>query len=316
VSTDAITTELGLRRERLFAGLCDCAIGALAFWIFLTGLEALTRSPGAGPGSGSAPAVWVVIVLAPLAYLIAFDGGPRGATPGKRLVGIRVVDEVSGAPIGYRRATLRRLVYVVGAASMGVGWLCVLWDARRQAWHDKAARSIVIRVGQSSVSTPVSLPVSAARPRRWPTALGWVVAVLVCVGGWGSVFQSAAFPSAIATHPVRTTAAVTDVYINGLGGDPGLDYRYRVSGRTYTGSGDGSLGGVTPTDMKAGDPVAIEYAANAPSESCTCDAVRDQPSSVPATALLAVLLSIPVAWLVRRRVIHRRVATAPLTLPQ
>jgi uncharacterized RDD family membrane protein YckC len=84
-------------------------------------------------------------MLVLFAYLVAFDGGPKGATPGKRIVGTRVADEEAGGPIGYRRAAIRRLVYVVGALPIYVGWSWLIWDSRHQAWHDKAAHSVVIR---------------------------------------------------------------------------------------------------------------------------------------------------------------------------
>jgi uncharacterized RDD family membrane protein YckC len=79
------------------------------------------------------------------AYLVAFDGGSRGATPGKRIVGIRVADEATGGPIGYSRATVRRLIYLIGGWLLFIGWLWGLGNARRQTWHDKAAKSVVVR---------------------------------------------------------------------------------------------------------------------------------------------------------------------------
>jgi uncharacterized RDD family membrane protein YckC len=78
-------------------------------------------------------------------YLIAFDGGPRGATPGKRIVRIRVADAAEGGAIGYRRAAVRRLGYLVGGLLFFVGWWWALFDRRRQTWHDKLARSVVVR---------------------------------------------------------------------------------------------------------------------------------------------------------------------------
>jgi uncharacterized RDD family membrane protein YckC len=79
------------------------------------------------------------------AYLIAFDGGPKGATPAKRLLGLRVADAASGGQIGYRRATIRRVGYLVGGLALYIGWLWMLVDPRRQAWHDKLADTVVVR---------------------------------------------------------------------------------------------------------------------------------------------------------------------------
>jgi hypothetical protein len=124
---------------------------------------------------------------------------------------------------------------------------------------------------------------------------------LACLGGSVGIVKSVTFPRAVAEHPVRTNAVVTQVYINGIGGDPAVDYSYRVNGRVFAGSGDGRLGDEDLLSLHPGDPVAIEYAADAPSESCTCDAVRDAPPSLLASILVAALLTIPLAILVWRR---------------
>lgn len=87
---------------------------------------------------------WSAGLVLVLVWLVAFDGGPQGATPGKRLLGIRVADVATGGAIGYRRATVRRLVYLIGGLPLYVGWLWGLIDQRRQTWHDKAARSVVV----------------------------------------------------------------------------------------------------------------------------------------------------------------------------
>ena len=82
-------------------------------------------------------------------YLLMFGGiiyleGERGYTPGKRLLGIRVVDKETREPIGWRRALVRRLMFVVEA--LVLGYLLMFWDKNRQALHDKPARSIVTLV--------------------------------------------------------------------------------------------------------------------------------------------------------------------------
>lgn len=140
------------------------------------------------------------------------------------------------------------------------------------------------------------------RKRRWAKRLLWVVAVLACLGGLSLVVESATFPRAVADHPVRTQATVTQVYINGLGGDPAVDYEYSGAGRTFTGSGNGKLGNEPLLSLHPGDRVAVEYAAGAPAESCTCDAAREAPPSLIASILIAAALTLPVAMLLWRRV--------------
>ena len=78
------------------------------------------------------------------AYYVAMEGG-SGQTVGKRLVGLRVVDEDTGASIGRPRALVRHLGRIISFMALGLGYLWVLWDPRKQTWHDKMARAVVVR---------------------------------------------------------------------------------------------------------------------------------------------------------------------------
>lgn len=94
------------------------------------------------------PALLLLGSIATLAYSAVMDGGPRGATVGKMAMKIRVVDATTGMPIGTGRAFVRRLVYLLLFNALIVpgiiNALSPLWDKRRQAWHDRAANSLVV----------------------------------------------------------------------------------------------------------------------------------------------------------------------------
>ncbi len=89
--------------------------------------------------------------VASLVYQSVFNG--RGQTLGKKLLGIRVQDVESGAPIGTGRAFRRQVlpiaapffVPIAGQLFVLVDALWPLWDPRNQAVHDKLARSVVVR---------------------------------------------------------------------------------------------------------------------------------------------------------------------------
>ena len=66
-----------------------------------------------------------------------------GQTPGKALMGLRVVT-VHGQRLSYARSFLRLLAYVVSGIPFYLGFVWVLVDDRRQAWHDKVAGTYVI----------------------------------------------------------------------------------------------------------------------------------------------------------------------------
>jgi uncharacterized RDD family membrane protein YckC len=80
-----------------------------------------------------------------LGYYTYFHGR-TGQTPGDAALGIRVVDIESGEVIGYGRAFGRALVSIVSGLVLLLGYLWMIWDKRKQTWHDKAVRSIPIRV--------------------------------------------------------------------------------------------------------------------------------------------------------------------------
>ncbi len=67
-----------------------------------------------------------------------------GSTVGKLLLGVKALDIETGAPIGLGRAGIRWLVKYTVCSVLPVGYLWFFRGTRRQAWHDVAARSIVV----------------------------------------------------------------------------------------------------------------------------------------------------------------------------
>lgn len=132
------------------AGLASPVRRALA-WVLDATIAAVVLTPlnpalySGDPGPMMFTALWATAMVIWFASLVAFDGGRRGVTPGKRALAIRVVDEATGTSIGYGRAAVRRLVFVVGGLLFYIGWLWLLFNPWRQAWHDRAARSVVVR---------------------------------------------------------------------------------------------------------------------------------------------------------------------------
>jgi uncharacterized RDD family membrane protein YckC len=69
----------------------------------------------------------------------------RGQSFGKRFIGIRVV-RTDGRPIDYQTALLRHVVgYPLSILLFGLGVVWMLWDGRRQGWHDKLAKTVVLK---------------------------------------------------------------------------------------------------------------------------------------------------------------------------
>lgn len=90
-----------------------------------------------------------------------------GLTPGKRLLGLRVVSDRSGRPIGWGPAFIRQLVLgLVVGLTLGIGGLVLAAVAarspRRQGWHDRAAGSVV--VDERAAVAPAAQAPAAPRP--------------------------------------------------------------------------------------------------------------------------------------------------------
>jgi|SRR3954447_4162595 uncharacterized RDD family membrane protein YckC len=87
---------------------------------------------------------YFLVIVGSIAYFIYFEGGPEGATPGKRVCGIRIIDMNTGGPIGYGRAFIRWIMKIVSGAVFYLGYLWMLWDKEKQCWHDKVANDVVV----------------------------------------------------------------------------------------------------------------------------------------------------------------------------
>jgi uncharacterized RDD family membrane protein YckC len=129
--------------RRVAAYLLDIGASTLFIAPFLTGMR-LTGDWGDGEFDLVAFYAWgIPACLAGLTLIVHLEG-KKGATPGKRLLGLRVADAETGKLIGWNRALARRLMFAVEPFSFGLAYLLALRDERRQTWHDKVARSVVL----------------------------------------------------------------------------------------------------------------------------------------------------------------------------
>ncbi|MER6223682.1 RDD family protein [Streptomyces sp. 900105755] len=71
--------------------------------------------------------------------------GRTGQTIGKKALGIRLVKEATGQPIGVGMAFVRRIAHILDGLPCYLGWLWPAWDAKRQTFADKVCGTIVIR---------------------------------------------------------------------------------------------------------------------------------------------------------------------------
>lgn len=92
-----------------------------------------------------APCVALALVLG-LVYTAAFALLWNGRTPGRRLLGIRLVDRTGLAPTPGRAIT-RAALAVVSFIPFLAGFWLALFDRRGQTLHDKLTQTFVVRPG-------------------------------------------------------------------------------------------------------------------------------------------------------------------------
>lgn len=82
-------------------------------------------------------------------YFSLMESSSWGATFGKRIVGIRVVDQ-SGNRITFARASGRHFAkYISGFFTLSIGYLMAGFTKQKQALHDKVASCLVV-VGKTT----------------------------------------------------------------------------------------------------------------------------------------------------------------------
>ena len=69
----------------------------------------------------------------------------KAGTPGKLVLGLRVVDAQSGEHLTIGQAIGRYLAYIPAMLALMMGIFWVAWDSKKQGWHDKLAGTVVIR---------------------------------------------------------------------------------------------------------------------------------------------------------------------------
>jgi uncharacterized RDD family membrane protein YckC len=87
-----------------------------------------------------------ITIFLDMAYFTYFHG-TTGQTPGKRLMGLRVVRD-TGEALTLGTAFLRWVGYIVSFLPMFMGFLWAGADRRKQGWHDKIAGTVVIDLYQ------------------------------------------------------------------------------------------------------------------------------------------------------------------------
>lgn len=145
------------------AGLASRAVAWAidAFIILLLVILAFTVASFAGVVSeGAAFALSAVLVFViQWGYHAAFEWAWRGQTPGKRAVGLRVLQD-TGVPIGFYQAMLRNLLRILDSLPVTylLGALVLVTNRRAQRLGDMLAGTIVVRERKRPVPSAIVPP--------------------------------------------------------------------------------------------------------------------------------------------------------------
>lgn len=155
------------RMRRLVAGVIDFAVSYGITLIIDIPIWGYHRTTTGGKGSaGHQIAIDLIATAIGLAYY-SWPHARWGQTLGKRALGIRL-RSIDGDAISYRQAIGRylfqTLFFIAANAAAGIatplaliGFLnlaWILWNPRRQALHDKAAHTVVVRTRTTAPYSP------------------------------------------------------------------------------------------------------------------------------------------------------------------
>jgi len=127
--------------KRLGAHVLDWIIPLVAFFLIF-----VTAGIGAATGTIVGGSISVILgFLLLMTYVIwALKLFKNGTTPGKKLLGMRVIKE-DGTPAGFFTMLIREWVgKPISGLILSLGFLWILFDRDKQGWHDKLMSTYVI----------------------------------------------------------------------------------------------------------------------------------------------------------------------------
>lgn len=138
---------------RLMAYLIDGILLNVVFWILalIVGVQLIPADPArVDPAQLMAEMgkFQIAALIVTWLYFALMESSPRGATVGKMVCGLRVVD-AQGNRISFGRATGRFFAKFISAMILMIGYLMVAFTEKKRGLHDIIAGTLVVKVGWS-----------------------------------------------------------------------------------------------------------------------------------------------------------------------
>ncbi len=108
------------------------------------GVPLNTSAGAAVEVSGMMVIGYLIMLIWSVGYMLYF-WSTSGQTPGKAILGLKIVRADGGAKLGLGKAILRLIGYAISGIVIYLGFLWIIWDKEKQGWHDKIAGTYVIK---------------------------------------------------------------------------------------------------------------------------------------------------------------------------
>ncbi|MBU2899183.1 RDD family protein [Vibrio hepatarius] len=95
---------------------------------------------------------WVCPLIASIIFWVY-----RSATPGKMVFNLAVLNAKTGQPLTVSTSIIRYFSYYISAIPLCLGFIWIIFNHKKQGWHDLIAGTIVVKQVQSKEMSQASL---------------------------------------------------------------------------------------------------------------------------------------------------------------
>ena len=116
-------------------------------WLTIVAYGLLWLSIGSEEFAGEAALSltrFLILYILPFVLVIVF-WNLKSATPAKMLFSMKIVDAETLGPVSTPRLVLRYFAYFVSAIPLGLGFIWAAFDKKKQGFHDKIAKTVIIK---------------------------------------------------------------------------------------------------------------------------------------------------------------------------
>lgn len=167
---------------RIVAALLDYCVFYAAFIFSILGIVVAVTGINIFPGIfikspiSNPVLLFMFLLVIPAGILSVFCWAVFSATPGKIIVGAKIVDASTGLKPSVTKLIIRYLAYILSAFPLGLGFIWITFDSRKQGWHDKLADTVVVN---KKITSETTLFPTVPQPRE--TKIFRVVFALACL---------------------------------------------------------------------------------------------------------------------------------------